>query len=192
MMNGRILIIDDDLYMVKLLDNYFKKEGYKTCTLTKGKPALKLLENKSFDLVLCDIRLPDIDGTRLLPEIRKIAPDTAIVMMTAYAEINTAVHCIKSGAYEYVTKPVVPEHISNVVKKAIESKQLKAAGDDFDFITGNCKKILKLVEQTELVAPTDMSVLIQGETGSGKEYIARMIHQYRPLNAIPGMATFEK
>lgn len=176
-MKGSILIIDDDLYMVNLLDNYFKKEGYNTYTLTRGKPAIKLLEKKPFDLVLCDIRLPDIDGTRLMSLIRKVAPNTAIVMITAYAEINSAVHCIKSGAYEYVTKPIIPEHISNVVKKAIESKLLKGGGDDFDFISGKCNKIVELIEQTKLVAPTDMSVLIQGETGSGKEYIARMIHQ---------------
>jgi two-component system response regulator HydG len=163
--------------MVNLLDNYFKKEGYNTHTLTKGKPALKLLEKKSFDLVLCDIRLPDIEGTQLLSQIRQIAPDTAVVMMTAYAEINNAVHCIKSGAYEYVTKPILPEHISSVVKKAIESKKLARVDDEFEFISGNCKKITELIEQTQLVAPTDMSVLIQGETGSGKEYIARMIHQ---------------
>jgi two-component system, NtrC family, response regulator HydG len=176
-MKKNILIIDDDLYMVNLLDNYFKKEGYNTHTLTKGKPALKLLEKKAFDLVLCDIRLPDIEGTQLLSEIRQIAPDTVVVMMTAYAEINNAVHCIKSGAYEYVTKPILPEHIISVVKKAIESKKLARVDDEFEFISGNCKKIKELIEQTQLVAPTDMSVLIQGETGSGKEYIARMIHQ---------------
>jgi len=176
-MKKSILIIDDDLYMVNLLGNFFKKEGYNTHTLTKGKPAMKLLEKRSFDLVLCDIRLPDIEGTQLLSHIRQVAPQTAIVMMTAYAEINTAVHCIKSGAYDYVTKPIHPENISIVAKKAIESKGHVVSDDDFEFISGNCPKIIELIEQTKLVAPTDMSVLIQGETGSGKEYIARMIHQ---------------
>ncbi len=176
-MQKNILIIDDDLYMVNLLDNYFKREGFKTHTLTTGKPSLKLLEKKSFDLVLCDIRLPDIEGTILLSHIRQVAPDTAIIMMTAYADIQDAVGCIKAGAYDYVTKPILPENISNVVKKAIESKQTKEAPNDFEFISGNSQKIAALLDQAKLVAPTDMSVLIQGETGSGKEYIARLIHQ---------------
>ncbi len=177
-MAKNILIIDDDLYMINLLDNFLQKEGYKTHTLTKGKPALKLLLKKSFDLVLCDIRLPDIEGTNLLFEIRKISPATAVVMITAYAEIQDAVKCIKAGAFDYVTKPILPENISSVVKKAMQSKQLPATFDEFEFITGTCEKIVELTDQAKLVAPTDMSVLIQGETGSGKEYIARMIHYH--------------
>ncbi len=177
-MAKKILIVDDDLYMIKLLDNYLQKEGYQTHTVTKGKPALKLLVKKSFDLVLCDIRLPDIEGSVLLSHILKVSPNTAVVMMTAYAEIRDAVRCIKSGAFDYVTKPILPENISNVVKKALASKELPESFDDFEFISGTCEKIVELTDQAMLVAPTDMSVLIQGETGSGKEYIARMIHHY--------------
>jgi two-component system, NtrC family, response regulator HydG len=172
-----ILIIDDDLYMVRLLSNFLKKEGYKTHSLTTGKPALKLLSKKEFNLVLCDIRLPDIEGTLLLSQIRQMAPQTIIIMMTAYANINNVVECIKLGAYDYVTKPLIPENISNVIKTALHSKQFTKPVGDFEFITGSCPKIERLIEQAKLVAPTNMSVLIQGETGSGKEYIARMIHQ---------------
>jgi two-component system, NtrC family, response regulator HydG len=172
-----ILIIDDDLYMVRLLSNFLKKEGYKTHSLTTGKPALKLLSKKEFNLVLCDIRLPDIEGTMLLSQIRQLAPQTIIIMMTAYANINNVVECIKLGAYDYVTKPLIPENISNVIKTALNSKQFTKPVGDFEFITGSCPKIERLIEQAKLVAPTNMSVLIQGETGSGKEYIARMIHQ---------------
>jgi two-component system, NtrC family, response regulator HydG len=172
-----ILIIDDDLYMVRLLSNFLKKEGYKTHSLTTGKPALKLLSKKEFNLVLCDIRLPDMEGTLLLSQIRQMAPQTIIIMMTAYANINNVVECIKLGAYDYVTKPLIPENISNVIKTALHSKQFTKPVGDFEFITGSCPKIERLIEQAKLVAPTNMSVLIQGETGSGKEYIARMIHQ---------------
>lgn len=171
-----ILIVDDDLYMIKLLDNFLQKEGYNTYTLTKGKPALKLLAKKSFDLVLCDIRLPDIEGPLVLSHIRKVSPGTAVVMITAYAEIRDAVRCIKAGAFDYVTKPILPENISHVVKMALRSKELTGSFEDFEFLTGTCEKIVELTDQAKLVAPTDMSVLIEGETGSGKEYIARMIH----------------
>jgi two-component system, NtrC family, response regulator HydG len=176
-MKKSLLIIDDDLYIVNLLDNYFKREGYLTHTLTKGKPALSLLQKKNFDAILCDVRLPDIEGQELLNHFRQIAPDTAVVMMTAYAQIQAAVESIKAGAFDYVTKPIHPENISLVVKNAIKSKQSHGNFDDEDFITGNSEKMLELIEQAKLVAPTDMSVLIQGETGSGKEYIARLIHK---------------
>ncbi len=176
-MKKSILIIDDDLYIVDLLDNYFNRQGYLTHTQTRGKPALQLLKKKSFDAVLCDIRLPDIDGTELMQHIRKISPDTAIIMMTAYAEIRTAVDTIKAGAFDYVTKPIHPEYISSVIKKAVKSKDTAENGTEDDFIAGRSNKMLDLISQAKLVAPTDMSVLIQGETGSGKEYIARLIHQ---------------
>jgi two-component system, NtrC family, response regulator HydG len=175
-MKKSLLIIDDDLYIVNLLDNYFKREGYITHTLIKGKPALQLIQKKKFDVILCDIRLPDIEGNELMLQIRQLAPDTAIIMMTAYAQIQTAVESIKAGAFDYVTKPIYPENISNVVRNAIKSKQTRSSLVEDDFITGNSKKMLELIDQAKLVAPTDMSVLIQGETGSGKEYIARLIH----------------
>jgi len=175
-MKNTILIIDDDHYIVNLLDNFFTREGYQTHVLTKGKPAIKLLQAGQIDVVLCDIRLPDINGAELLKILRQVAPGVPVVMMTAYAEIRAAVESIKSGAFDYVTKPIYPEEISSIVKKAIKRKEAPATKSNDDFITGNSPQILNLIDQAGLVAPTDMSVLIMGETGSGKEYIARLIH----------------
>ncbi len=175
-MKASILIIDDDPYIITLLDNYFKREGYKTYTAYNGKPALKLLSSEHIDVVLCDIRLPDIEGTELLKHIRQLTPETVVIMMTAYAEIRAAVDSIKAGAFEYVTKPILPDEISDIVRRAANKKIGKGTQADDDFITGDSSKMLEVIEQAKLVAPTDMSVLIQGETGSGKEYIARLIH----------------
>jgi len=98
-------------------------------------------------------------------------------MMTAYAEIKAAVGSIKAGAFDYVTKPIYPEEISNIIKQAIQKRTGDKAKTDDMFITGESVKMLELIDQAKLVAPTNMSVLIQGETGSGKEYIARLIHK---------------
>ena len=176
-MKASILIIDDDPYIVNLLEKYFQREGYKVFNSFKGKPAIKLLQKEVVDVVVCDIRLPDINGRELLPFIRQISPDTAVVMITAYAEIKAAVETIKAGAFDYVTKPIYPEEISNIIKRAIQRRTGNQEKTDDMFISGESGEMLELIDQAKLVAPTNMSVLIQGETGSGKEYIARLIHK---------------
>lgn len=175
-MKASLLIIDDDPYIIALLENYFKREGYEVFTSFKGLPALKLIQSQKVDVVLCDIRLPDIDGHDLLKQILRVAPETVTIMMTAYGEIRTAVSCIKSGAFEYVTKPMLPDEIRDLVKRAIERRDDQVGELHERYITGDNSKMQKVIELTKLVAPTNMSVLIQGETGSGKEYIARLIH----------------
>lgn len=175
-MKKSILIVDDDLYIVNLLDNYFKREGYRTLTSTRGKPVMQLLRNETIDAVLCDIRLPDIDGTELLLYIRQISPETAVIMMTAYAEIRAAVDSMRWGAVDYVTKPIFPQEIKDIVDKACNREKEYFPVPENGFISGNNSMMAELISQAKLVAPTDMSVLIQGETGSGKEYVAGLIH----------------
>jgi two-component system, NtrC family, response regulator HydG len=176
-MKTSILIIDDDLYILNLLESYLKREGYQIFTSLKGKPAIKLIQNERIDVVLCDIRLPDINGTELLRHFRQIAPDIIVIMMTAYAEIRAAVETIKAGAYDYVTKPIFPEEIHEIIKRAVQKQRKREPRLNDNFVTGESRKMNEVIEQAKLVAPTDMSVLIQGETGSGKEYVARLIHK---------------
>ncbi len=176
-MKASILIIDDDPYIITLLESFFKREGYEIFTSFRGQPALKLLLKEKIDVVLCDIRLPDVEGIDLLKSIRQLSPETVTIMMTAYGEIRAAVKSIKSGAFDYVTKPILPDEISDIVRQAVIKKEGQVNQADDEFITGDSSKMLEVIEQSKLVAPTDMSVLIQGETGSGKEYIARLIHK---------------
>jgi two-component system response regulator HydG len=176
-MKASLLIIDDDPYIVTLLENYFKREGYEISTSYRGQPALKLLVSKKIDVILCDIRLPDIEGLDLLKSIRQKSPEAVIIMMTAYGDIRAAVKSIQLGAFEYVTKPILPDEISDLVRQAVIKKRGQVHQMEDEFITGDSSKMLEVIEQSKLVAPTDMSVLIQGETGSGKEYIARLIHK---------------
>lgn len=175
-----ILIIDDDIYISKLLDNFLKREGYKTRVAYAGHKALEMIKEKKPEVVLCDIRLPDINGVELLPMLRQIAPEIPVIMMTAYADIQTTVKAIKLGASDYVSKPVYPEEILAIIKKSVSEKKREGETcgkqDEMEFITGESPKMLKAIKLAGLVAPTGMSVLIQGETGSGKEYVARLIH----------------
>ncbi len=174
----RILVIDDDTFMCDLLVNHLNQSGFETQGTYSGKNGLKLVENNHFDVVLCDYRLPNTDGYEVLQHIKGKKPSLPVIIMTAYAEIKMAVKLIKSGAYDYVTKPVQPEEIKILINKALESKEGKESFSDFknSFVTGSSKEIKEVMKLVNIVAPTDLTVLIEGETGSGKEYIAKAIH----------------
>lgn len=177
-MKKNILIVDDDLFISNLLDNYFRREGYGTFVLSRGTPVIPLLQKEAIDAVICDLRLPDIQGAEVLGSIRRQFPDIPVIMMTAYAGIRAAVDSMRAGAFDYMTKPVIPSEISATIKKAMNHSQAAEADCGNEFLTGKSRRMLRIIEQARLVAPTDMSVIIQGETGSGKEYIARLIHRH--------------
>ena len=173
-----VLIIDDDTYISNLLRNYLEKNGYYAKAAYSGNTGKKLIEYRDFDLVLCDYRLPDTDGQKLLNHIKSKKPLTTVIIMTAYAEIKLAVKLIKSGAFDYITKPIYPEELLQVISNALEKKREKENKTTFfkNFIYGTNKKIQEIMKHVQMVAPTDLNVLIEGETGSGKEYIAKAIH----------------
>jgi two-component system, NtrC family, response regulator HydG len=174
----RILVIDDDTFMCDLLVNHLNQSGFETQGTYSGKTGVKLVENNHFDVILCDYRLPNTDGYEVLKQIKEKKPLLPVIIMTAYAEIKMAVKLIKSGAFDYVTKPVQPEEIKILIHKALESKEGKETQTDFNnnFVTGSSKEIKEVMKLVKVVAPTDLTVLIEGETGSGKEYIAKAIH----------------
>ncbi len=174
----RILIIDDDTYICKLLDNYLNKNGYHTESAFTGASAIKKLDKSEYDLILTDYRLPDKDGFDILNHARSKNSSIPVIIMTAYKELSTAVKLIKSGAYDYITKPLIPEEVLGLIQKAVDIAGQNETIISFeeDFIQGKSKNFREILENIRIVAPVNMSVIIEGETGSGKEYIARAIH----------------
>lgn len=168
--------------MCNLLAEYLKQRGYSTKGAFNGLDGKKLIKKNDFDVVLCDYRLPDSDGKEILEYIKSVNPSTPVIIITAYSDIKMAVTLIKSGAFDYITKPVQPEEILELVKRAHEEKDKNDLRNktntsfNENFITGRSKRMREVMQHIDVVATTDVTVLIEGETGSGKEYIARAIH----------------
>jgi len=186
----KIFVIDDDVDTCALLSRFLTKHGFEVRYAHSGKSALNILREENFNLVLCDFRLGDIDGTEMLAEIKKIAADVPVIIITGYSDIKTAVNVIKSGAYDYVAKPLIPDEILHTIKRALDSTEAKKSSEPVvrlkketkqpdidDFIPGESPEAKELLRQLDLVAPTSYSVIIYGESGSGKEAVARMIHK---------------
>lgn len=172
----KLLIIDDDAYVCNTLKKFLEAKGFCVAVALTANNGLKHLRSKVTDFVLCDYRLPDADGSELFRRIRQVAPNLPVVFMTAYSDLPTAVRMIRAGARDYVTKPLVPEEVHRLVTKNLDSKATSTKLFMEDFIAGHSPVMKNLMKQLEMVAPTDLSVLVEGETGSGKEYIARAIH----------------
>lgn len=178
----RILIIDDSIEMCALLSNYLKRENYQTDEAYSGASGMKLLEKTDYGLILCDYRLPDTDGIELIPRMRRIRPETPIIMMTAYADVKTSIRCIKLGALDYITKPIHHQEMFGLVKDALGKRGIPAdapkrpMSNGMDYVWGSSPQSQRMLKNIELVAPTDMTVIVQGESGTGKEYVANAIH----------------
>lgn len=187
-MSEKILIVDDEIDICLLLNKFLSKKGYKVEEAYTGKKALSLIEKNDYNLVICDFRLPDMDGTESIKQIKALKPQIKIVIITGYSDVKTAVQCIKLGAFEYVTKPIYPEEILLSVKNALESKNSDTQVNDTEskvkssfnetqeYLQGISPQSKRLEQIINLLAPTDMSVIIQGESGTGKEFVANSIH----------------
>lgn len=179
---AKILLVDDDTTFCLMLKTWLTKRGFAVENVFSAESALKILQSQQFDIVLTDLRLPDLDGIFLLKNIKKRHAATQVILMTGYADIHTAVESIKAGAFDYVSKPVIPEEILKKIQEALEQKEnplnqrAEKKNTVIPYIKGTSREADKLYEYIRLVAPTVMTVLITGESGSGKEYIARLIH----------------
>lgn len=189
----RILIIDDDLDMCNLLSHFLKRKGFEAVTAPSGNKGIAKCQETHFDVVLCDFRLGDKNGKEVLQEIKKISPETIVIIITGYSDVKMAVEVMRHGAFDYITKPLIPDEVINTINRALadeegstnnfpgktirKSNNKKSTGGQTEFIVGNAASTKDLYKQVDLVAPTSYSVIIYGESGSGKEVIAKTIHQ---------------
>lgn len=185
-MSSKILVIDDDTSFCVMLKTFLQKKGYGVTNAFTAKEAEDAIKNQVFDVVLTDIRLPDSDGIQILKSIKEVSQKTQVILMTGYTDIKTAVSAMKMGAYDYVGKPINPDEILHTIEQslkkqaekpeAVSSKKDIADKVDVSFVKGISSTSNQLHEYVSLVSPTNMSVLIIGDSGTGKEYIAHTIH----------------
>lgn len=184
--NYRILVVDDEFVVRDSLYNWFREDGYQVETAENAREALKKLQEKTFDIALLDIKMPGIDGIELQKRINKIDGNIIIIIITAYASVNTAVQALKEGAFDYITKPFDPDELSHLIKNACNQRKLKSENiqlkkqlkelTGFDEIIGKSPAIREVFELVDTVSKTDSTVMIRGESGTGKELVARAIH----------------
>lgn len=190
---ARILIVEDDSTFSQLLQGFLKKHGFEPSAANNLKNSLKLIQEERFDLLLLDYRLPDGTGLDVLTYAKEQYGHIPAVIMTSFNDVRTAVKAMQSGAFDYITKPVNPEELLMIMKDALHKKDTKQNNKESkttpsQFIKGESPQANKLYGYIDLVAPTDMSVVIQGESGTGKEYAARTIHQQSKRKSKPFVA----
>jgi two-component system response regulator HydG len=194
-MKPRILVVDDESSHRQMIEAVLSAEGYEISQADDGQTAIVAVEDRFYDLVIMDIRMPKISGIEALKKIKAISPGIPIIIMTAYASVGNAVEALKSGAYDYLIKPLDIEELKILVVKALRFRQLEQENvylkerlnDRFDFsrILGRSPAMNSLFETMALVAPSEATVLIVGDSGTGKELIASAVHQNSPRKDRP-------
>jgi DNA-binding NtrC family response regulator len=194
-----ILVVDDEFSVRDSLYNWFKNEGYRVDTAENGMEALRKLQENRWDIALVDIKMPGMDGMELQRHIKRIDSTIILIIITAYATVDTAVEAMKEGAYDYVSKPIDPDKLTILIRNAVNQRRLIAENIQLrqkveelslqDEIVGESPQIKKILEMIDTVAKTDATVMIRGESGTGKELVAQAIHgksnrRYFPIISI--------
>jgi len=199
MRKGKILVIDDEVQLRKALSRIIELEGYEVFQAETAVKGLRILENEpEILLVICDVKLPDINGMEVLQTIRSGYPRCEVILLTAYGTIPDSVQAMKLGAFDYITKGDGDEQILVILEKAMEKARMQCriielenkleARYSFDRIVGKSKSITETIDLVKKVAPTDSTILIEGETGTGKELFAQSIHTASPRRNKPFVA----
>lgn len=192
----KLLIIDDDKDICLVLSKFLTKNNYEVDVAYKGEEGLKLLRASRYNLVLCDYRLPDHTGVEMLRKLKLLQPDVAVVIITGYSDVRTAVETFRYGANDYVTKPLYPDELLVTIKETIAKNEKRNTSNTEStdavqdvrkgkpninggtFIVGKSIQSQTVQKYIELIAPSDMSVIINGETGTGKEFVAQSVHKF--------------
>jgi len=190
-----ILIVDDEESVRDSLYNWFIEDGYRVEIAENARKALTILESDQFDIILSDIKMPGMDGLEMLRRIKSLKPDSIVIVMTAFATVDTAVKALKDGAYDYVTKPFDPDDLTHLIRNA--TKQISLADENENLkkkvislenvedLIGQSEPMKNMLRELESVAQTNSSVIITGESGTGKELVARAIHANSPRKFFP-------
>ena len=194
-----ILVVDDELIVRESLTKWFRQDGYRVESAEDANHAIKLMSDGPWDLALLDIKMPGMSGLELQKRLKEIDKNTSVIMITAFASVESAVQALKEGAFDYVTKPIDPDHLSHLVANALKHKNLVEENvllreqiSDIaktNEIVGESQQIQKVIELAKTVAQTDTTVMLRGESGTGKELVARALHanshrRYFPIIAV--------
>ncbi|MDP2114579.1 MAG: sigma-54 dependent transcriptional regulator, partial [Bacteroidota bacterium] len=190
-----ILIVDDEESVRDSLFNWFIEDGYRVECAENAKKALSMLESDNFDIILADIKMPGMDGLEMLKRIKSLRKESIVIMMTAFATVDTAVQALKEGAFDYVTKPFDPDDLSHLIRNASKQislleeneilKEKVVSLENVEDLIGNSEAMQKVLKEIESVAQSNASVIITGESGTGKELVARAIHANSPRKFFP-------
>jgi len=191
----RILVVDDEMIVCESCQRILQEDSYEVECVSSGKEAIEKMKANPFDIVITDLKMPGIDGMEVLKSIREDYPDTVVIMITGFSTVETAVEAMKLGAFDYIPKPFTPDEVSIVVKKAIEKRSLlleniylrQELQEKYGFhnIVGKSKRMQEIYRIIAKVAMTDSTVLIYGQSGTGKELIARAVHFNSPRREKP-------
>ena len=186
-MRGKILIVDDDQMMCQMLEDDLKRHGFHPTSYLSAEKALDALKTESFDVLLTDMNLPDMNGIELCERVATNRPDIPVIVITAFGSMETAIAAIRAGAYDFVTKPIDTEFLVLVLDRAVNHHSLQEKvkildealkkSHQFDELIGQSPPMRKLIDRLQRVADTETSILITGETGTGKELVAQALHR---------------